>query len=137
MRPPLRVTVPDPLDLTGSGKIAADFVERNPEVEVILCINEIVGVGAITELRRRGVAIPQRIAVAGIGDANISALIDPGLTTVHIRGHEIGKLSAEMMIERLAKRAPKKKLIDVGFEVIERGSTRPRHRRSATAPTTP
>ncbi len=126
LRPPLRVAVPDPLDLTGSGKIAADFVEQNPEIEVILCINEIVGVGAVTELRRRGIAIPERISVAGIGDANIAALIDPGLTTVHIRGYEIGKLSAELMIDRFRQGAPKKKLIDVGFEIIERKSTRQR-----------
>jgi LacI family gluconate utilization system Gnt-I transcriptional repressor len=127
LKPPKRAPVPDPLDLVGSGKIAADFVERNPEIEIILCINEIVGVGTITELRRRGIAVPQRIAVAGIGDANISALIEPGLTTVHIRGHEIGRLSAELMMDQLGSRPVKKKLVDVGFEIIERGSTRRSH----------
>nr|NIS40899.1 substrate-binding domain-containing protein [Desulfuromonadales bacterium] len=72
--PPPRISVPDPLNIEESGFIAADFVTSHSTVEAILCANEIIGAGALAELQRRGRRVPDEIAVAGIGDANIAAL---------------------------------------------------------------
>jgi LacI family gluconate utilization system Gnt-I transcriptional repressor len=122
--PPTRASVPAPLNLEESGAIAADFVDSHPAVEAILCANEIIGAGALAELQRRARRVPEEIAVAGIGDANIAALVSPGLTTVHIHGYEIGWQAAEMMHARLRGQSPSSSYLDVGFEIVVRGSTR-------------
>jgi LacI family gluconate utilization system Gnt-I transcriptional repressor len=102
--PPTRASVPDPLNLEESGAI--------------------IGAGALAELQRRARRVPEEIAVAGIGDANIAALVSPGLTTVHIHGYEIGWQAAEMMHARLRGQSPSSSYLDVGFEIVVRGSTR-------------
>jgi LacI family gluconate utilization system Gnt-I transcriptional repressor len=124
---PLQISVPDPLSIEQSGVIAADFVTTHPEIEAILCANEIIGAGALAELQRRGSRVPEEIAIAGIGDANIAALVSPGLTTVHIRGYEIGQRAAAMMLARLRGETSGRSCVDVGFEIAVRGSTRQSH----------
>lgn len=124
LQTPARISVPDPLDLEQSGVIAADFVASHTAIEAILCANEIIGAGALAELQRRGWHVPEQVAVAGIGDANIAALVNPGLTTVHIHGYEIGWRAAEMMLSRLRGQPPSSACLDVGFEIVARGSTR-------------
>ncbi|QEX16335.1 LacI family transcriptional regulator [Hypericibacter terrae] len=124
LAPPARVSVPDPLDMEGSGVVAADFIAAHPEIDALLCINEIVGVGTLYEAQRRGWKIPQKLGIAGMGDANIAHLVHPGLTTIHIPGYKIGQLSAEMMLARLSHGRVKKRAVDVGFELVIRGSTR-------------
>jgi LacI family gluconate utilization system Gnt-I transcriptional repressor len=123
---PIRVSVGDPLNMEESGVIAANFVENHPEIDAILCLNEIVGVGALFEAQRRQWKIPEKVGIAGMGDANIAHLVSPGLTTIHIPGYRIGQLSAELMLARLSHGQIKKRCIDVGFELVVRGSTRPR-----------
>lgn len=122
--PPPRATVPAPLDMLPCGMIAADFVEEHRDVEAIVCANEIIGVGAMIELRKRGRDVPGDVGIAGIGDANFAGLVEPGLTTVHFRGYEIGKRAAQLIVSRIEGVAPTTDCVDVGFTVIDRGSTR-------------
>ncbi len=122
--PPLRCDVTDPLDTETSGVLAADFVIANKKIDALICANEIIGVGAIRELQIRKYVVPDDVSVAGIGDANIASLIDPGLTTIHIRGKRIGRRSAEMILERLQEKDSVENKEDIGFELIIRGSTK-------------
>jgi LacI family gluconate utilization system Gnt-I transcriptional repressor len=123
---PARVSVPDPLDIDRCGAIATDFAEAHPELDALMCANEIIGAGAIAELRRRGWEVPEGIAVAGIGDAHIAGLVSPGLTTVRIHGYEIGRHAAEMILARLRDQSVAEPCLEVAFEVVARGSTRSR-----------
>ncbi|MCP4382967.1 MAG: substrate-binding domain-containing protein [Hyphomicrobiales bacterium] len=122
---PIRISVPDPLNIPECGVIAADFVMAHPEIDAAICANEIIGVGVIVELQSRGRRVPDDVGVVGIGDANFAALVQPGLTTVHFPGYEIGRRAIQLILSRLNDQHPQDDCIDVGFEVIERGSTRP------------
>lgn len=121
---PLRDGVPNPLDMTRCGEIAADFVAAHPQMDAVICANEVIGVGAMVELQKRGWSIPDQIAVCGIGDANIAALASPGLTTVHFHGQRIGRRSAELMLARLNDPTSESGRFDIGFQIVPRGSTR-------------
>ena len=123
---PVRASVPDPLDIDACGIIAADFVAASPTIDAAVCANEIIGIGALVELQRRGWTVPQDIGIAGIGDANFTALVQPGLTTVHFPGYVIGRRAAELILSRLRGASNENDCVDVGFEVIERGSTQSR-----------
>lgn len=120
---PARQNVRNPLDIADSGVIAADFVVANPGLDAIICANEIIGVGAIAELQNRGWQIPDQIAVCGIGDANIAALVTPGLTTVQFYGQDIGKRAAELILDRLSGQQAADGKQDVGFRIVSRAST--------------
>jgi len=121
---PVRMNVRDPLNIHESGAIAADFVLSNPDLDAIICANEIIGVGAMIELRQRGSSVPDDVGISGIGDANIAALVSPGLTTVQFPGYDIGTQSAELLLARLRDPASASERRDIGFQVVSRGSTR-------------
>ncbi len=123
---PVRVSVPDPLDIDACGVIAADFVASQPGIDAAVCANEIIGIGALVELQKRGWKVPDEIGIAGIGDANFTALVQPGLTTVHFPGYEIGRRAAELILSRLSGTSDRSDCVDIGFEVVERGSTKSR-----------
>lgn len=124
LRKPMRYNVEDPLDINGSGVTAADFIAAHPELDAVICANEIIGVGAMSELQRRGWSIPQQIGLAGIGDANIAELVSPGLTTIRIPGRDIGERSAQLMLKRLRALDVAQDQENIGFQLMLRGSTR-------------
>src|SRR5918996_3220915 len=64
--------------------------ERYPEADAVFCVSDIVAAGAILECRRRGVAVPQRLAIAGFGDFDLASEAALDLTTVRIPGVVIG-----------------------------------------------
>lgn len=118
---PIRIDVPNAHKMEESGKIAVDFVSSNPMIEAIFCANDIIGAGTIAELKRRDWRIPEQLGIIAMGDTKFSALLN--LTSVQIFGYDIGRQSADMILSRLHGETPDSTVIDVGFKIINRGST--------------
>ncbi len=65
------------------GREAAEQVMRRwPEVDAVLCANDLIAVGVLQELRRRGIAVPGRVAVTGFDDTLLAVTAEPALTSV-------------------------------------------------------
>jgi LacI family transcriptional regulator, gluconate utilization system Gnt-I transcriptional repressor len=47
----------------------------------------------------------------------------PSLTTVHVDGAAIGRLAAQLIVERCRGQTVEPRVIDVGFRIVERQST--------------
>ena len=67
--------------------------------------------------------MPKNIGVAAVGDSEISSLIHPQLTTIDFKAYEIGKVSVENLISRIKNQQIKRRIFDVGIELIKGGST--------------
>ena len=52
-------------------------------------------------LKRRGLHIPNDVAVAGFGDELLAGLLEPGLTTVNLHPHRIGQQAARLFLEQV------------------------------------
>ncbi|MFC4565882.1 LacI family DNA-binding transcriptional regulator [Nocardiopsis mangrovi] len=70
--------------------------------DAIVCANDLIAVGAMDALRRRGLSIPGDIALTGYDDIEAAALLSPSLTTVHNPAREIGRSCARLLLDRLA-----------------------------------
>lgn len=57
----------------------------------IICGNDLIASGVITECQLKGLHIPQDISVIGFDDLPISTFLDPPLTTVRQERTELGK----------------------------------------------
>ena len=68
--------------------------------------------------------MPEELGIAGFDDVDLAAETVPGLTTVRIPRYEIGARAAAMILERIGGREPADRKIDLGFEIVSRGSTR-------------
>lgn len=106
-----------------TGRLALEqLLQREPDLQALFCVTDVLAAGAIFECARRGWSIPDRFAVAGYGDYEIAAEIKPGLTTVRTPGHDIGVAAARMVVESVEVGSTPSRTVDVGYEIILRDS---------------
>lgn len=109
--------------LDSGARCLARIVEQAPSVQAVFFAGDVLAAGAIFECQRRGIAVPSQIAVAASDDNDLMQHMVPPLTTVAFPRHEIGVLSANMIVARTRGVMLPASSVDVGFEVIQRGST--------------
>lgn len=98
-------------------------LDESPEVDAVFFANDVLAVGAILECQRLGLRVPERVAIAGFNGLDIGAEVNPGLTTVISPRYRMGHIAAEMLFTRLAGEEVENKIVDTGFEIVERQST--------------
>ncbi|MGX5806389.1 substrate-binding domain-containing protein [Bradyrhizobium sp. Arg314] len=54
----------------------------------------------------------------------MAAAINPSLTTVRVDRVGLGRKAAELIVSRLKGNSFSPQVVDVGFQLVERGSTR-------------
>jgi LacI family gluconate utilization system Gnt-I transcriptional repressor len=115
--------VPAPSSLEMGRRAMAELLAKDPEIEAVYCSSDAFAHGLMIEARSRGLRIPQDVAVCGFGDADFSAHIDPSLTTAHVDGAAIGRIAAQLIVDRCQGKEIAQPIVDVGFRIIERQST--------------
>ncbi|RZI62747.1 MAG: LacI family DNA-binding transcriptional regulator [Rubrivivax sp.] len=99
------------------------LLEQAPDLRAVFCSSDGMAEGVLTEALARGLRVPEDLAVIGFGGAEFSASLHPSLSTVHIDGAEIGRRAAEVLISRGRGEASGPAIVDVGFQLVLRGST--------------
>jgi LacI family transcriptional regulator, gluconate utilization system Gnt-I transcriptional repressor len=111
----------------GSTEAAAcafvELLSRRPRLDGIVFSNDLLALGALFEAGRRGVAIPEQVAVIGFGDLDFGKSSLPRLSTVRPPGREIGARTAELVLGRAAGRPGLPEMTDLGFELVARESS--------------
>jgi DNA-binding LacI/PurR family transcriptional regulator len=64
----------------------------------LVAIADLLAIGVIRELRRGGVQVPAEIAVVGIDDIPMAALVEPALTTVALPGRAMGAEAVRTLV---------------------------------------
>lgn len=119
----LHVHSADGFSLGLGARLLAALLERSPQVQAVFCANDELAAGALFEARRRGLRVPQDLALMGFNDTEIAAVVEPSITSIAVDRHGMGRAAAGLLLERLAGREPAARLIDLGFSIIERAST--------------
>jgi LacI family gluconate utilization system Gnt-I transcriptional repressor len=88
----------------------------------LFCSSDLVAFGALVEAQVNGVAVPERLAVCGFGDFELSATCDPPLTTVSVEGARIGWCAASFVLDRLSG-VMETRRVQVPSRIIERASS--------------
>ena len=114
-------------DTLEGGRVATRLLlDTGYRPTAIICVNDVMAVGALRELRERGLRVPQDISVTGFDNVNLSEFCYPALTTVHIPRDRIGRIMCERLIPRdeaFASAAGHEVVIDP--ELVVRDSTGP------------
>lgn len=91
--------------------------------EAIVSATDIMAIGALKYLKYAGVSIPEAVNVIGFDDIPLCTLFDPPLTTVSQSQKVIGKLAAEVLLERIKNPdTPNKKILLKGELIIRRST---------------
>lgn len=72
---------------------------------VVMCGNDVLGVGAMRGARQMGLNVPDDVSITGFDDIELARIVDPPLTTVHVPHREMGREAATALIEMVEKRS--------------------------------
>ncbi len=101
--------------LAEGARAMGELLDRPKSPTAVVAVQDFMALGAMDELRDRGVAIGSDIAVVGFDDIPASAVAVPPLTTVQQPMDGVGEAVVEMLLARLAEgkeSSPRERLVE-------------------------
>jgi DNA-binding LacI/PurR family transcriptional regulator len=87
---------------TDSGdQLTSDLLDMNPPPEAIFTANNLMTLGALEAIHRRGLRIPQDIALVSFDDMPWAGALSPRLTAVSQPTYELGQQAVRLLLRRL------------------------------------
>ena len=107
---------------SGGREALSRLLAGKPPLRAVFFSNDALAVGGLMECHRRGIRVPQDLAVAGFANLDIAAEASPTLTSVHVGSRQIGEEAARLLLARLAGQGVEQRIRDLGFAVVPRES---------------
>jgi LacI family gluconate utilization system Gnt-I transcriptional repressor len=121
---------PPPITMREGALAMERLLEALPDTEAVMCVSDLSAFGAMSACLRRGLRVPQDVAVAGFGAYDLSANCTPEITTIDVDPYAIGARAAAIIRETLERRdaAPLAETprvrVEMPLALLERASTR-------------
>ena len=77
-----------------------------PRPTAVICLNDVLAIGAMSEAHDMGIRVPQDISISGCEDLEVAACVTPALTTVRYPTWEMGAVAATYLVALLEGREP-------------------------------
>lgn len=102
-----------------------EVLKTAPDLEAVFCGNDDLALGVLFECGRLGIPVPGQMSIVGFNDLEYAASAFPSLTSVATPRYEMGRKSAEIVLEiiRGSGKRPVSRRIDLSFSISERQST--------------
>lgn len=94
-----------------------------PRCEAVFFGTDLLAIGAARRARQLGIAIPDRLAIAGYGDLDQSSQLATPLTTIHVSGYEMGRAAGAMLLKRLNNEPVDERIVLSPIHLVVRQST--------------
>lgn len=107
-------------------KASNKLLDLNPIPDGVFASGDIIAVSAVQTAKKRGLKVPEDIAVIGFNNDPISQIIDPNISTITHPAEKMGKASADIILKNLksAKKDDVKEITFLNTEVIIRESSK-------------
>ncbi|AKN33064.1 LacI family transcriptional regulator [Clostridium carboxidivorans P7] len=110
-------------NIEGGMKSTKLMLESNEKIDAVFYSNDIMALGGIKVLKRRGISIPRDISIIGFDNIHISQVIEPELTTIAQPIYEMGRESCNLLIDIINSKVIPNKQIYFETHLIIRGTT--------------
>ncbi|GGM40548.1 LacI family transcriptional regulator [Longimycelium tulufanense] len=116
----------DALTASEGDRAMSEHVLRRSDVTAVLCVNDMVALGALRALHRGGVRVPADMSVVGYDDTAFAEMLQPSLTTVRQEPYRIGREAARLVVQAIEEpdAAPGRNRV-FAPELVVRESTAP------------
>ncbi|MBP2312886.1 LacI family DNA-binding transcriptional regulator [Azospirillum soli] len=121
---PIAFTAPDTASTPVGIWLIDEVLTTHPDIDGVVCSNDALALGVLFEANRKGLRVPDDLAVVGFGDLTFSASCIPPLTTVRPPQREIGELAAGLILARLNDDKAPAIQRNLECELVVRDSTR-------------
>ncbi|MBW3089616.1 LacI family DNA-binding transcriptional regulator [Bifidobacterium miconisargentati] len=108
----------------GGVQATAAMLDSLPCPEAVVCLNDAMALGAVHELQRRGLRIPNDVQLVGFDNVPEAEYSVPALTTIDPHVDDYAKHAVDMLIDRIEGYAGPARTYTTDFTLVERASTR-------------
>ena len=102
--------------------VAGEPAARRPDA--VVAANDQMAIGVLKGLKEHRIAVPEEMAVVGIGGIPTGEFVDPPLTTVALPMKGMGEAAAQMLIDRIEDACQTREEIWLETRLLVRSSTR-------------
>jgi len=107
------------MTLEGGRTTVRRLLDEHPELDGVFCYNDVLAIGALQALHEAGRSVPDDVAVIGVDDINMGAVVSPALTTVRIDRELVGAEAVRQVVALANGRATGDSVLDVELIVRE------------------
>ncbi len=120
---------------SGAEAARRNFLPMADRPTAVFAANDETAIGFIKAVRDVGLSVPEDVSVAGFDDIGYAALFDPGLTTMHQPRAELGRVAAEILVQRMTGTGePPPRITRLPCTLVVRESVAPLYGTAAAAP---
>ncbi|NIA69967.1 LacI family DNA-binding transcriptional regulator [Pelagibius litoralis] len=116
------LTVDEPSGIGLGRRHMASLLAQSAKIEIVYASNDAVASGALMYCLAEGISVPRELALASFSGLEVGQSMPLPLTTIRSPRYEMGRLSAERILDRLNGKTPPR-ITDAGFEFIEGETT--------------
>lgn len=99
---------------------ARPFIERNPDIDAVICVNDIVASKLYEVLAEKGITVGRDVAVVGFDDLDFCTRLSPTLSSVRADASELGAVAVEKAVNYLGSTEDNRHYIET--KLIQRAS---------------
>lgn len=111
-----------PASIEGGEAAAARLLKEHPEVNGLICANDLIAVGALNELNGRGIPVPEQISVLGEDNSAFCEVCRPKLSSMDTMLPTAVVMAARILLDVLNGQPVSHHTI-LQMEIIERKTT--------------
>lgn len=82
----------------------SSFLSDGTQIDSVLAFDDVMALGARLALVDHGLRVPEDVAIIGFDDISLARLPEVALTTVEIPKHEIGRVAAARVLDRIKEK---------------------------------
>ena len=112
----------DSPDIDGGYRAARALLGARPDMDGLVCFNDLVAIGALRACAELGRRVPDDIAVSGADDILLASLVTPALTTLRADRQLIGAAALGMLLDQLRDGAKCCSALMIQPELVVRAS---------------
>lgn len=101
---------------------ARELLSAHPDIDAIVCANDLLALGALDAARSLGWSVPGRVAITGFDDIVVATASDPMLTTVRQPVERIVALAVETLLAGVRGEPAESTLVELRGTLIRRDS---------------
>lgn len=109
-------------DRLGGMRAACKLLDSGVLPEVVVCLNDALAFGAMHELQRRGLRVPEDVRVVGFDNVPEAKFSTPSLTTIDPHVEDYAHHAVDMLIERIEGYDGPARTYTTDFTLVERAS---------------
>ena len=104
-------------------RMVREAYRKNKLPDAYFVASDLMAIGVLRTLFDLGVQVPSQVAVIGLSNIEISKYSNPPLTTISLPIHDMGRVAAQILFDRIEGDDTPPKIVTISAEVLKRSST--------------